>query len=83
MNYSPAVATADGAWNAINGSWFAHAKAIGNVGTATSRSEFYQARTYTRPGKKLSMGTCKLYFLLEGLTPWNGADASDLLYHGM
>jgi hypothetical protein len=69
MSFPPAIAEADDAVKAINESWFGHARTQANVGTAHNSRQFHQARSYTKPSKKLPMGACKRYFLLEGSAP--------------
>lgn len=70
MGYAQDFAMSDEAVTSINNDWFDQVLKVADVGTVDSSTEYYRARTYTRPGAKLQMLPCKQYYLLEA-TPHN------------
>jgi hypothetical protein len=69
MGYRDAAfAQSDAAWRAIEGGNFlAKALAAADRGApAADSAEYHGERTFTGPMKKLAMGRCERYYLLEG-----------------
>ena len=67
LGYSNAsFALTDEAWQSIGDDWFERARVIADKGTANSSSEYFSARTYVTPPKKLAMQPCTKYYILEG-----------------
>ena len=67
MGYGNAsFALSDAAWQGIDGSWFDKAQALADRGTTLDAHEYFRARSYTAPIKKLSMQPCKEHYILEG-----------------
>jgi hypothetical protein len=60
-------ASSDDAWKGIDSNWLGHARTVADMGTATTTAQYYSKRSYTSPGKKVSMKPCERYFIMEGV----------------